>query len=167
MKKNYSRIFNYVCVVLMLLLLITQFLPFWHCTCAKACKGDDMLSISGYVWFPSDHKDGLTKDIKGAIKDFKVADVVLTPVLILVASVLGIFFCVIKADKPWTGIFPFIAGLSGTIGYLIDPVLKMGQNWQLHLIASVLVLLASLVVLSKIVLSAVEQQKKYKAQAAK
>lgn len=163
MKKNYSRIFNYVCAVLMLLLLITQFLPFWHCSCSKACKGDNMLSVSDYVWFPSDHKNGLTKDIQNVIEDFVVADVVLTPVLILVASVLGIVFCALKADKPLTGIFPFIAGLSGTIGYLTNPVLQMGQNWVIHLIASILVLLASLVVLSKVVLDIVEKRKKYKA----
>ena len=164
--KNYSRIFNYVCAVLMLLLLITQFLPFWSCDCTKACDGGDVLSISDYVWFPSDHKQGLTKDIGKVVDDFEVNDVVLTPVLILAASVLGIVFCTLKAKNPLMGIFPFIAGLAGTIGYLTDPVLQMGQNWQLHLVASILVLVGSLVVLSKLVINGVQAYKKFKAEAA-
>lgn len=165
--KNYSRIFNYICAVLMLVLLITQFLPFWSCNCEKGCEGvANDLSISDYVWFPEDHVKGVTKEFKQLIHKFELNDLVLTPVLILVCSTLGIFFCITKAKKPAVGVFPFIAGLAGTVGYLTNPVLQAGQNWVIHLVASILVLAASLVVLSKIVVNFVEKRKKEKAEAA-
>ena len=165
--KNYSRIFNYICALLMLVLLVTQFLPFWTCHCAKKCGEEGKeLSVSSYVWFPKDHAKGITKDFDELISKFELNDVILTPVVILVCSVLGIFFCIIKAKNPLMGIFPFLAGLAGTFGYLTNPVLKAGMNWQIHLIASIAVLAASLVVLSKVVVNIVQKAKKEKAERA-
>ena len=82
---NSNKILNYVCAVLLLVLLVTQFLPFWACDC-KDCNGED-ISISEYVWFPDEHKKGLTQTLKDTYdKDFELNDLVLTPIVILVAA---------------------------------------------------------------------------------
>ena len=158
MKKNnvsYAKIFNYVCVVLMLLLLVTQFLPFWTC---PGCE-DGVASVSDYVWFPDHHKD-ITNDIMKEIygKKFEVSEVVLTPILILVSCVLGIIFCIKNASNPLTAIIPLIGGATGVVGYLTTPGLQAGQNWILHLVAAALVLVCSLVVLSEPVIKLVKKK---------
>ncbi len=151
MKKNtvsYARIFNYVCVVLMLLLLVTQFLPFWNCA---GCE-DGMASVSDYVWFPNRHKDitnNIMKDLYG--KTFVVSQVVNAPLLILFGCVLGIILCIKNAHKPLTAIIPLIVGGAGVIGYLTTPGLQVGQNWIVHVIAAALVMVCALVSLSELV----------------
>jgi len=157
-KVSYGKIFNYVCVVLMLLLLVTQFLPFWACeNCEESPNGT--ASISDYVWFPGHHKsvNKVMNGIYGA--DFNLNDLVLTPVLILVSSVLTIVFCTIKAKNPLFGIIPFIGGVSGVVGYLTTPGLQAGNNWIIHLILAALVLVCSLVVLSSFVVKLVLKKK--------
>lgn len=149
MNKNvatYAKIFNYVCAVLMLVLLITQFLPFWEC---PQCE-DGTASISDYVWFPHHHEGitkGIMKDLYG--KKFEVAQVVLTPLVILVSSVLTIFLCVKNAHKPLYAIIPAIGGAFGVVGYLTTPGLQAGANWVLHMALSAVVLVCALVVLSE------------------
>jgi len=141
---NSNKILNYLCAVLLLVLLVTQFLPFWACDC-KDCAGED-ISISEYVWFPDDHKKGLTKTLKDTYdKDFELNDLVLTPIVILVAGAIGVVMCATKAHKAWVSILPIIAGGMGVIGYLSDPVLQMGNNWVLHLLAAAVVLIVGLI----------------------
>ena len=149
MKKNnvsYARIFNYVCVVLMLLLLVTQFLPFWNCA---DCE-DGVASVSDYVWFPDHHKD-ITKEIMKEIygKKFEVSEVVTAPIVIFASCVLGIIFCIKDSHKPAVALIPLAGSLFGAFGYLTSPGLQVGQNWILHLIACVLVAICALVVLSE------------------
>lgn len=159
MKKNtltYSTIFNYVCVVLMLLLLVAQFLPFWSCA---SCETGSC-SVADYVWFPGHHKDitkGIMREIYG--KKFEVAQVILPHIVILVSSILGIIFCLKNAKQPIFALLPLLAGLAGTFGYLMIPGLQAGQNWILHLIASALLLVCSLVALSGAVLKMVNKLK--------
>lgn len=139
----------------MLLLLVTQFLPFWECS---GCE-DGVASISDYVWFPEHHKDitnNIMKDLYG--QKFEVSQVVLTPVLILACSVLGIFFCIKNAHKPLFAIIPLIGGGAGVFGYLTTPGLQAGQNWIIHLVASALVLVCALVVLSELIVKAVKKK---------
>jgi len=133
---------NYICAVLLVLLLITQFLPFYACNCTKGCEGDGTISLSEYIWFPEDHEKGITKQIQSSYdKEFELNDIVITPVAILVAGVVGIFMCSVNAHKSWVSIFPVIAGVAGVFGYMSSPVLQMGNNWMLHWVASLVVLI--------------------------
>ena len=158
MKKNsisYARVLNYVCIVLMLLLLVTQFLPFFEC---PSCE-DGTASVSDYVWFPDHHKD-ITKVMKSADlygKKFEVSQVVLTPIVILAGCVLGIIFTIKNGGAPINAIYGLIAGGFGVVGYLTTPGLQIGQNWVLHLAASALVLVCALVVLSEPVLKLIKK----------
>ena len=150
--KNYARILNYVCVVLMLVLLVTQFLPFWSC---EKCE-DGVASISDYTWFPNDHKPITTemKEIYG--RDYLVTDVVLTSILILVASGLGIFFCIKDARKPLSAIFPLAAGLCGVVGYLTTPGLQTGENWVIHVAVAAVLAVCALGALSQLIVNLVK-----------
>ena len=49
-----ARICNYICVVLMLVILIFQFMPFWHYTDDEETFDT---SIQSYVWFPGEYRE--------------------------------------------------------------------------------------------------------------
>ena len=146
-KISYGTIFNYICVVFMLFVIVTQFLPFYECA---GCE-DGTTSLADYVWFPDHHKE-ITKDtMKDADmygKKFEVSQVVWTPIVTLAGSVLGIIFCLKNARKPWVALIPFATGAIGVYGYLTTKGLQIGENWILHLIACALVLVCALVTLS-------------------
>lgn len=158
MKKSsvtYARIFMYISVVLMLVMLATQFLPFWECS---GCE-DGTASISDYVWFPEHHKDitnHIMKDIYG--KKFAVADVVLTPVIIIACTILSLFFCLKNADKYIYAIIPAIGGGAGVFGYLTCPGLQAGSNWVIHMAVGAVLLVCSLVALSGSVIDLVKKK---------
>lgn len=153
-KRNFSRVCNYICVILVLLLLGTQFLPFWAC---KDCE-DGAASISDYFWNPREHKDvasDLTdlyldiygSDLKGANgKAFKfTANEILMPTLfIFISAILTVALCTIFSKSALSAIAPFVGGATSTYGYATIPALQAGQYWKLHLILSVLVLAVSL-----------------------
>lgn len=154
---SYAKIFNYVCVVLMLLLLVTQFLPFWSC---GGCE-DGMASVSDYLWFPERHKDitkGIMRDLYG--KKFDVMQIVLAPLIIFVGCVLGIFLSIKNAGSPLAAIVCLITGGAGVIGYLTTAGLQLGQNWILHVIASALVMVCALVSLSEPIIKLVKKNAK-------
>lgn len=133
---------NYICAVLLVLLLITQFLPFYACDCKKGCEGDGTISLSEYVWFPEDHEKGITKALKAEFgKEYELNDIVLIPVVILVAGVIGIYMCATNARKSWVSVFPIIAGVAGVFGYMSSPILQTGNNWMLHWVAALVVLI--------------------------
>ena len=148
MKKSsvsYSQIFMYICVVLTLVLLATQFLPFWECS---NCE-DSTASISDYVWFPEHHKDitnTIMKDLYG--KKFAVADVVLTPVIIVATFILSLLLCIKNAHKPLYAIIPAIGGGASVVGYLTSPGLQAGSNWVIHMAVAAVLFVCALVVLS-------------------
>ena len=49
-----ARICNYICVVLMLVILVFQFLPFWHYSTEEESFAT---SIQTYIWFPGERRD--------------------------------------------------------------------------------------------------------------
>lgn len=165
MKKiNYSRICNYICVVLMLCLLATQFLPFWECVDCNNCE-DGVASIADYFWNPREHKpvaDELTKvyksyfgeNIVGANgKAFKfTANLILIPaLLIFITTILTTFFCLRYGKKPIVAIIPLIGSVAGVYGYTSTLALQVGQNWQLHLGLCIAVLVVSAISLTGLI----------------
>ena len=114
---SYGTIFNYICVVFMLFVIITQFLPFFPCTDCKYCE-DGTTSLADYVWFPDHHKEvkEIMKDKDMYGRKYEVADVVWAPIVTLAGSVLGIIFCLKNARKPWFALIPFATGAIGVYG---------------------------------------------------
>ena len=120
-----SRIFNFVSVLLMGILLVLQFMPFWSGDGATA-------AIQGYVWFPSGHP--IEPYLMGQLgESFAVNSIVLMPILVLVLGVAGIVLCIWKSDVSFMALIPLACGLVGIWGYLSQPAFQLGANWVLHL----------------------------------
>lgn len=156
-KISYGTVFNYICVVLMLFVIVTQFLPFFPCS---DCD-DGNASLADYVWFPNHHKE-ITKEIMKDKdmygKEYLVMQAVWAPIVTLVGSVFGIICCLINAKKPLFALIPLAIGAVGVYGYLTTKGLVIGQTWLLHLIACALVLVCSLVVLSEPIVKAAKKK---------
>lgn len=163
---------NFISVVLMIVLLVTQFLPFYTCeNCKNSENGTE--SISGYVWFPDKHRpitNELNKVYKEVLGDdyvrengkkfkFNANDMALYPVVVFVACVLGIVMCLLKAHKFWVSVLPLVGGGMGAYGYLTSPALQVGRNWQLHLVVALVVAVWALIPL---VLQAMKIAKEHK-----
>ena len=170
-KPNVPVICNIVAVVLLLLLLGTQLLPFWTCEDCKTHEEPKEVSVGEYVWVPEDHSPitkGMTsvylekygkdyKDEFGKKFKFQPNDVVFPHVIILVASVLSVLLLIKVPVSAVASFLPLVAGVSGIWGYLSNLALHQGQNWQLHLVVSCIVAAAAL---ASIVLQIVLKLKK-------
>lgn len=149
-KKSLSQICLYICIVLCLALIVTQFLPFW--TNEVSVKNEEgersnqevTLSIWGYLSFPEeDTQKQFGKIFTSEFGDeFSLNNIAGTACLILGLGILSIIFILLKSDKPWTFMFPLACGISGVVGYLSEPVLQIGNLWIVHLILSGLVVAA-------------------------
>lgn len=137
-KAKQIKVCNIVCALLILALLVCQVMPFWSIE-------DHTSSIQGYVWFPSDH-NALTNHFSAEVSaDYVINDIILMPIVVLAAGVLGVFFCFSKSDRVWTALFPLLCGLFGVYGYLAKPVFQMGSLWQLHLVLCIAMTAAAVV----------------------
>ena len=137
--KGKTKEFSLVCAALMAILLVLQFMPFWH-----FADGEEQaaVSISSYIWFPADN-GGVDDYLSAAIEDFSINQMLVTPILLLVLCAVGVVFCLMRAGSLPVLLLPLAAGLTGVIGYLTTPALQLGGNWLLHLLISALLLLAS------------------------
>lgn len=137
---NLTPILNVICAVLMLVLLVLQFMPFWT-------YGDPAtpVSIQGYIWFPGDHT-GLDKALKESVStDYSINDVLLMPILTLVLGAVGIVLCLIQSDNPFVSLLPAACGLAGTWGYLTGAAFHVGSGWEFHLILCIALLALGLI----------------------
>lgn len=151
MKKISVRTCNYICVGLMALMLVLQFLPFWS-------AGDQSVSINGFVWFPS-HYSELEKIFSGANSAYDINNLVGMPILQMVAAILGIILCLTKADLGLTALLPAVCGLAGILCY-VKPEMQLGAGWMLHLLVSVVMLAMALAALVLMLLDMKELVKK-------
>ena len=173
MKTNnkFALISNIVCALLLFALVATQFLPFWNCT---GCKNheDGMISISEYLWHPKNHTpvtNGMTdvyknyfgqdiKDENGKAWKFEANDVITTPVIIVIATILCVIFLVTKYKTMLPTLMACIGGAAGAFGYLTNLALETGSNWVLHLVVAGVVTAVSAVFL---IIVAVKLVRKY------
>lgn len=135
-----TRVISFVCALLMLGILATQFLPFW--TYGDPAK---TVSINGYVWFPAKHTP-LGNQLAGVLRsayNVRVTsslvpnNLVSTSVVLLVAAALSTLFLIIKSDKKWTALLPFATGIIGIVQYLGNILFQTGMNWQIHLVVCI------------------------------
>lgn len=136
---NLTRIFNVVCAVLMLALLICQLVPFW------SLEGREV-SIGGYVWFVSDHGD-LTAYFQEWLGngDFDAGSIAGIDTIIIVACVIGLIFCLKNNEDIWPVIFPAVCGILGLYQYITFPVFQLGNNWGFHLAICIAMLVMAIV----------------------
>lgn len=134
LRNNKCAMCNWICALLMIVLLVMQFTPFWHYG-----EAGESCSISGYVWFPSDQKD-LESWLGTQADGHDLNSFVGMPILVLVLSAVGAVLCLIKPDKGMTTLLPTLCGAVGGIAYLTTPALKLGSGWAWHLLICIALL---------------------------
>jgi len=133
---KHTKTCNLLCTILAFLLLVLNFLPFW--------SYDGMqTSIQGFVWFPNNHEP-LTAWFAGQIPDYEINGVVGTPILILLGTIASVVVTIWKKESPLAAVVPAVCGILSILGYLTNPILRLGNTWVLHLIVSILLLAAAL-----------------------
>lgn len=134
--QSQTKLVHYVCAALLLILLVMQFTPFWH----YGEAGDVATSISGYIWFPGNHAD-LTSYLQATIsEDFIINDILIFCILMLVLSAVGLVLCAMKPGTLLAALLPTACGLSGVIGFLAEPALRLGSTWGLMFLLCLLML---------------------------
>lgn len=157
-KFNFTVISNIVCFLLLLVMLATQFLPFYLCENCKTHKEESkVISMAEYTWFPKKHTN-ITKDMTDVYLDiygkdykdedgkkfkFQANDAVVPCVVVFAACILTLVMSFKHLGNPLMAIFPFAAGLACSVGYLTIPSLQVGQNWQTHLIVAIVLAVAA------------------------
>ena len=63
-------------------------------------------------------------------------------------AAVGIVLSIVKVNSPLCALLPAACGLVGTIGYLIQPVFRLGSGWALHCLVSVAMLAVAAVTLA-------------------
>lgn len=153
----FSYISNAVCFLLLLVMLATQFMPFWLCEDCKNHEEAKQITIAEYTWFPKEHTpitkgmtdvylniygDGLL-DEKGKPFKFQANDTVIPCIIIFVACILSVIMLIKNPGNTRYPIFPLIAGVGGVVGYLTIAALQTGENWQIHLVAAIVLTVVS------------------------
>lgn len=156
---NKLQLSNYICAFMCLLVLITQFLPFWNCSdCREHEDVDKTVSIAEYVWFPDHHRPitkGMTDvyleaygedytDEDGKKYKFAVDDIVTPLVILLAGSIIGAVLGFVFSDKSTVALLSTIVGGVGLYWYLTCPAMKIGASWYLHLIVYALAAVAGI-----------------------
>lgn len=131
-----TRTINIICVLIMILLIVLQWTPFWTFESAK--NGTQSASIQQYIWTPTELTD-LTKSLqaKTGISDLSVEKIMLTPLFELILFIAALLLCTWKGNRPLTAIIPIAMGLIGIFGYLSNPAFQLGYGWSFHLVLCV------------------------------
>lgn len=143
MKK--SKICNIIGILLMGMLVILHFMPFW--------SYDGMsTSIQSYTWFPTKHTE-LESYIVGQIGgEYNINNIVLMPIIVILSTIVGIVLNIKMSENFLVSMVPLGCGLVGAWGYITKPVFQLGTNWTLHLavcIAMVAVAVLKVIFLAK------------------
>ena len=124
-----SKILSFVTAAVLVVLVVLLFTPFWSWT-VKEKTG--VASVNDYVWFPGDQKD-LVKWFQAETGAKPVInDIVLCPILMLIAGVVGAVLLVLKPGSKIVPVLPVVAGVSAVVGFLTTAELQLGANWWLQ-----------------------------------
>lgn len=154
-KINITQIIGIVCLVVMLGLIVTQFLPYW-----TIGEGEDSteLSVLDYTWFNYEKEyKSFIKDMKEQIKDAGLMDVkddsfkklgindfVYPAAVLSIVALFAVVFCPFKLGKPLGIAFNLAVGCIGIWMYLSHPIYKLGSLWMVGLIISLVLAVLSL-----------------------
>lgn len=146
----------YACALLMILVFVMLFLPFWHFTTTEKVKQADGtrvevevendISINSYVWFPEDNK-ALRNELKTLTESKKainVTETVTQPILMLVLSFVGTGLCLIKPKAKITPVLPILLGAAGIWCFAAEPIYRFGSHWVPLLVCCVLAMCCGL-----------------------
>lgn len=127
------KLYNRLSALLLALLLILQFVPYWHYG-----EGDTLsASINGFVWFPDDHQ-ALTQQLTAQHTDYSINPIAWTTVGLFLLCAVGTALCLCKSHASPCGILPVMAGLLGLVGYLSTPAFQSGAWYWVQIALFVL-----------------------------
>lgn len=132
------RTFNLIVAVLIVVLNILTFLPFWRC-------GGESVSINGYVWTPTEHSSLETAMAEELGEKIDINEIVRMPALMVLPGWIGLALCLIKSDSPLQMIATLPFGVLGLIGYLGCDALRLGSFWWLMAALSAAVIAVDLI----------------------
>ncbi len=138
-----AKCISFAVAVLMLALLVLQFVPFWS---EIGMEGDEVpVSISDYIWMPGDHIM-LNIAMKAEFgKDYRINQIILAPAVLLVSAAVGIVISLLKRGQFVSFLLPIVCGVAGVVQYFTYPPFKLGQNYMMHGILSIVVLAVGVV----------------------
>ena len=129
---------NLICAILMGVMLILQFVPFWEST-------DGSVSINSMVWLSYAHGD-LERSLAAAVGEgFSLNKLVVAPIFQTVTALVGIIVCLKWNDSSLSSLLPAACGVLGICGYLMIPAMQLGNMWILHLLVSAAMLVTAVV----------------------
>ena len=128
---------NRISAFLMIVMLACQFLPYWQFGEGEA------VSLHGYVWFPTDHAQ-LAAELNPLVPKYPSNQAAMACIPVLLLCVFGAFFCLTKAEKQRTGVWPLLAGAAGLVLYLTSPVMRAGFLCWAHIALLALIFVAGL-----------------------
>ena len=141
MNEKTMKIFHWTALGIMALILLLQFVPFWS-------TPEGGVSINSYVWFPHQN-EALTEQFRTVFgADFYLNDAfVVGPVVQTVLCILAL--CLFKKRDIFTASLQLFAGLAGVLSLALQPALRMGSVWFLLLLASTLLMIAAIPLLTE------------------
>jgi hypothetical protein len=159
---NKKRLCNYLCAFMCLLVLITQFMPFWTCSkCKEHKEADKVVSIAEYTWLP-DHHSPITKGMTAVYKEaygadytrengkkftFELNDIITPLLIIMIGSIAGVVLGLVFSNKAIVSLITAIVGGVGIYWYSTCPAMKVGANWEVHLIIAGAALVVAIAVM--------------------
>lgn len=139
---------NLLAALLMVALVVMMFMPYWHYTATESVRETQVVdgktktvskrvevekatSMNEYVWFPNDYKP-LQNALKAEmdIKKLEVTPTVLQPVVMLLFSVVGAAFCLIRPSSKVAAFLPALVGAFGIWGFAAHEIYRtMNTMW--------------------------------------
>lgn len=135
---SHIKRYNAFCVLLLAILVVLQFVPFWE-------LNGEQVSIGGYVWLPTEHTELTAYFADKITPKFKVDSLVFSSLLQLVVPVVGIILFLYNRESIFVPCCTAAAGAGGVWSYLCKPAFRFGMNWQMHFGFAALLLAVALI----------------------
>ena len=126
-----------ICALLMLALLVCQFLPFWN-------TGTDTVSISSYIWFPTDNTAVTELLQPHTDAQYPINDIVTPCVLMLLLSVGTLVLWIFGRENVLLPVCSLIGSITGIWVCAAKATFRLGGLWWLILVISILAAAVSL-----------------------
>ena len=135
---SHIKRYNAFCVLLLAILVVLQFVPFWELNGAQ-------VSISGYIWFPLDHVELTAQFVETVSPEFRVDSLVLSSLLLLVVPGAGIVLFLYDRESIFVPCCTAAAGAGGVWSYLCKPAFRFGMNWSMHFAFAILLFAVAMI----------------------
>jgi hypothetical protein len=165
-----TQIIGIICVLLMIALFVSQFIPYWTIT-VKDEPTD--LSVAQYTWFPTEkaYKSVFLKDIKAQLVDaglmleeqakaVKINHFVYPAAVLTIFAFFGFVLCPFKVGEPLGIFFTLATGISGIWMSFSHPIYRLGPTWTLTMVLSIVLTVFSVLNIAAFVLYLVKKNRR-------